>query len=207
MSSAIAPQPFKQRKRLQVFQVLAAATAVVLIFSRPSWDEASSIHEGLELIGVALVLACIFGRLWSILYVGGRKNKEVVTSGPYSITRNPLYVSSTLGAVGVGLMFGSIIIAATLGTVTYLVLRYTALKEEAYLSATFGNVYKEYAQRVPLFWPNFKLYSDQSDATFSPMVLRKTFIDTIAFLAVFPLIEGIEYLQTSGLLPTLFWIV
>ncbi|TIP81472.1 MAG: isoprenylcysteine carboxylmethyltransferase family protein, partial [Mesorhizobium sp.] len=115
MSASIAPQPFNQRKRLLVVQALSIAAIGALLFSRPGWNEASSLHEVVEMIGFVLILVCIFGRLWSILYVGGRKNSELAVRGPYSITRNPLYLFSTIGAFGVGFMFGSLIVAAALG--------------------------------------------------------------------------------------------
>jgi protein-S-isoprenylcysteine O-methyltransferase Ste14 len=133
MSASIAPQPFNQRKRLLVVQCLSIAAIGLLLFSRPGWDEASTLHEVVEMTGFILILVCIFGRLWSILYVGGRKNSELAISGPYSITRNPLYLFSTIGAFGIGLMFGSIIVAAFLGVCTYAVFLMTARKEEAFL--------------------------------------------------------------------------
>jgi len=161
------------------------------------------LHEFIEMSGLGLVLVCVFGRLWSILYVGGRKNAELVTSGPYSVTRNPLYFFSTIGAVGVGLMFGSVIIATLLGVVVASILMRTAKNEALFLETTFDSSYRHYAQNTPLFWPNPRLYSDGAETAFAPKILRRTFIDALYFLAVFPLIEGLEYLQTSGALPTL----
>lgn len=108
------PKPFVQKKRLRVLQVGAAVFVAMILFAAPIWEEGGNTHEIIEMTGIALVLACIFGRLWSILYVGGRKNQELVTGGPYSMTRNPLYFFSTVGIVGVGLMFGSISVALIL---------------------------------------------------------------------------------------------
>lgn len=206
MSASIAPQPFNQRKRLLVVQCLSIAAIGSLLFSRPGWDEASILHEVVEMTGFALILVCIFGRLWSILYVGGRKNSELAVSGPYSISRNPLYLFSTIGAFGIGLMFGSIIVAAFLGVCAYAVFGMTTRKEEVFLRGKFGPKFDAYAARTPRFWPKPWLYQDEHQHTFSTQALRSTFFDALYFLAVFPAIEGIEYLQVIGYLPTYFWL-
>nr|WP_192361473.1 isoprenylcysteine carboxylmethyltransferase family protein [Mesorhizobium mediterraneum] len=206
MSASIAPQPFNQRKRLLVVQALSIAAIGSLLFSRPGWDEASGLHEVVEMIGFVLILVCIFGRLWSILYVGGRKNSELAVSGPYSITRNPLYLFSTIGAFGIGLMFGSLIVAAALGVCTYAVFGMTARKEETFLRGKFGPEFEAYVARTPRFWPKPWLYQDKHHHTFSTNALRSTFFDALYFLAIFPAIEGIEYLQVAGYLPTFFWL-
>lgn len=171
MVTSTVPQPFNQRKRLLVVQGLSIAVIGSLLFSRPGWDEASPLHELLEMTGFVLILGCIFGRLWSILYVGGRKNSELVVSGPYSVTRNPLYLFSTIGAFGIGLMFGSIIVAAFLGVCTYLIFRVTSRKEEAFLHAAFGSTFEIYAARTPRFWPKPWLYRDKQEHAFSTKAL------------------------------------
>jgi protein-S-isoprenylcysteine O-methyltransferase Ste14 len=38
-------------------------------------------------------------RLWSTLYIGGRKRVVLVSDGPYSLCRNPLYVGTFLIAL------------------------------------------------------------------------------------------------------------
>lgn len=206
MSTDLTPKPFVQRKRLLIVQLMSVAVIMTLLLSRPIWDENRTFHELIEMTGLAFVLVCIFGRLWSILYVGSRKNNELVTNGPYSITRNPLYLFSTIGAAGIGMMFGSIIVAAIMGSATYLVFQMTARKEAAFLQAKFPAEYASYAARTPLFWPNLRLYRDAGETTFSPTALKRTFLDALYFLAIFPAIEGIEYLQTTGHLPTYLWL-
>ncbi|AZO35633.1 MAG: isoprenylcysteine carboxylmethyltransferase family protein [Mesorhizobium sp.] len=199
-----APKAFDQHKRLIFVQVAAVLAVILLLFSRPALAEGSNGHESLETIGFAMVLACFLGRLWSILFVGGRKNDELIVSGPFSMTRNPLYFFSTVGAVGIGLMFGSVLAAAMLGLASFLVFRFTARKEAAYLAGKFGAAYAAYAERTPSFWPNPLLYRDEAQWLFSTGALRNTFRDGLYFLALFPVIEAVEYFRLSGHLPTLF---
>lgn len=199
-----APKAFDQHKRLIVVQAAAVVAIVLLLFSRPFLSEGSNGHELMETAGFGLVLVCFLGRLWSILYVGGRKNDELIVSGPFSMTRNPLYFFSTIGAVGIGLMFGSVLAAAALGLASFLVFRFTARMEAEFLSGKFGAAYTAYAERTPRFWPNPTLYRDQDQWVFSTGALKSTFRDGLYFLALFPLIETVEYFRAAGVLPTLF---
>lgn len=201
-----APKAFDQHKRLIVVQLGAVLAIIMLLFTRPVLAEGSGAHESMEVAGFILVLACFLGRLWSILYVGGRKNDELISIGPFSITQNPLYFFSTVGAVGIGLMFGSVLVAAVLGLASFLVFRFTARKEAEFLFGKFGAVYAAYAERTPRFWPNPMLYRDEDQWLFSTSALKSTFRDGLYFLAIFPLIEVVEHFRTIGVLPTLFGI-
>ncbi|MCY0094425.1 methyltransferase family protein [Hoeflea ulvae] len=206
MTDLLQPKAFEQKKRLLVVQLFSLVAILALLVSRPYWSEALPLHEAMEIAGLGLILVCMFGRLWSILYVGSRKNSELVTSGPYSVTRNPLYLFSTIGIFGVGLVFGSISVAFVFGALSYLVFTLTAQREAAFLRSSFGASYRAYEASTPRFWPDPRLYHQPDEMTFSPRALKRTFVDALYFLAMFPAIEGIEYLQTAGYLPTLFWL-
>jgi protein-S-isoprenylcysteine O-methyltransferase Ste14 len=199
-----APKAFDQHKRLIVVQAAAVLAVILLLFSKPALAEGSDGHEIVETIGLLMVFACFLGRLWSILFVGGRKNDELIVSGPFSMTQNPLYFFSTVGAVGIGLMFGSALAAAMLGLASYLVFRFTARKEAAFLSGKFGAAHAAYAERTPRFWPNPMLYRDEDQWLFSTKALKRTFRDGLYFLALFPVIETVEHFRVIGTLPTLF---
>jgi protein-S-isoprenylcysteine O-methyltransferase Ste14 len=194
--------PFDQKKRIKLLQVFGLFAIASLLFSRPVWMDDQPMREVLEFSGYMLVFICVFGRLWSILFVGSRKNSELVTNGPYSITRNPLYFFSTLGVIGIGLACSSIIVAATLGIMSYLVFSFTARKESEFLKETFPTEYRTYAANTPMFFPNINLYKDGGDTTFSPKALFRTFIDVLAFFIALPLIEGLEFLHESEQWPT-----
>lgn len=192
--------PVNQTARRHLLQGMGVLLAMALVLGQPGWT-APAWHEAIEMTGVGLVLACIFGRLWSILYVGGRKNAELVTDGPFSMTRNPLYVFSCIGAAGIGLMFGSLFAALGLAVVAFLVLSITARREAAFLAERFGPAYAAYAARTPFFWPDPRLFRAGEAVSFSPRILGKTFVDTLWFLVAFPALEALEALHEAGLLP------
>jgi protein-S-isoprenylcysteine O-methyltransferase Ste14 len=195
-------EPVVQRRRIQVIQAGVLLLLPLPLLAQPTLEGLA--HELIEISGLALAFICVIGRMWSILYVGSKKNVQLVMTGPYSTTRNPLYFFSTIGAVGIGLMYGSLLVALLLGLSAYAVLSVTAAKEADYLRTMFGPAYDAYAQRTPMFWPKVALYEDTREVVCSPKALRRTLLDALPFLVVFPVIETIEYLQETGVLPVLF---
>ena len=76
--------------------------------------------------------------------------QTLVTTGPYAITRNPMYVGWWLIHLGVGLFRGSgwvlvTVPAAAVGE------HPGVLREERALAAAFGDQFARYARRVPRY--------------------------------------------------------
>ena len=102
------------------------------------WPRAKPLHKTIEWIGIILIFVCIFGRTWCSLYIGGRKKRELVTLGPYSLCRNPLYAFTVLGALGIGAQSGSMTLASAVGMATFAVFHTVVKREEAFLAQAFG---------------------------------------------------------------------
>jgi len=77
-----------------------------------------------------------------------RPASALVTSGPYRITRNPMYVGMAALYAGLALWFGVIWALALLPPVLIVVDRLVIAREERYLEARFGEEYREYRRRV-----------------------------------------------------------
>lgn len=194
--------PANQKARIRLLQLGALLLFIPFMTISPAFSQDGS--DNVECLGVALVLVCVAGRMWSILYIGAKKNRELVTSGPYSMTRNPLYFFSMLGAAGIGLFVGSLVWALILALLVYLVLVTTADKEAAHLEALFGERYRAYMRQTPTLWPKPSLYREAGDVTFSPEALRRTFLDGLLFLAALPAIELLEILKETNYIPIFF---
>lgn len=192
-----------QRLRKVAMGLGIVAVVAVAVMTRSQWGD-GIIHEGIEVMGLALIALCIVGRAWCSLYIGGRKKAEIVDRGPYSISRNPLYVFSFLGAFGVGAQTGSLTLAALFLLVTVLVFWFTVRREEAWLSEEFGLPYAAYMARTPRFGPDFSKWKDEEMLEIRPRFFLATLLDGLVFLLAFPLFEGIDMLQKSGWLVPLF---
>ena len=187
--------PFDQRIRINGLRALGLGVVPLLFLAHPWFAGESLASELMEVAGLFLIIACVLGRFWAILYVGGRKNRGVVVDGPYSMTRNPLYFFSALGALGVGMLFGMITLALAVGAATFGVLWLTARREQAFLEAEFGQAYRDYARRVPMFLPRPALYSSPGRIEISTATLRRNLRDAFVFLMAIPLAELAEFVH------------
>lgn len=155
-------------------------------------------HEAVEAVGLAAIITAIVGRAWCSLYIGGRKKAEIVDRGPYSLSRNPLYIFSFIGAFGIGAQTGQATIAVLFVFVAWVIFHATVRKEEAWLNDRFGAVYAAYVARTPRFWPRFKAWRDEDELTVRPAFFLLTLRDGLAFLVAIPLFEMIDAGQAAG---------
>lgn len=195
-------KPFNQRLRIWGLRLFFVLALPLILFTRSAWMEPEWLFDILEVSGIFLVILGVLGRFWAILYIGAEKNRTVMQDGPYSICRHPLYLFSTIGVLGLGLMLGSLVLTAFLGLAVFLILTATAAREETFLRAEFGPAYATYAARVPRIWPRVTLYQSAPTVTSSVAALRVNFADALVFLAFIPLAELMEGIKEAGLIPT-----
>jgi protein-S-isoprenylcysteine O-methyltransferase Ste14 len=201
MSSPSRATPLNQAIRVNILRAAFFCALPLALFTRSAWGEA--VFETLEVLGIGLVIAAVLGRFWSILYIGGHKDRTIMQDGPYSICRHPLYLFSTLGVLGFGMMLGSIVMTALLGAITLAILSVTARKEEAFLRKQFGPGYDAYAARVPMILPRLTGFRTEPTITVSVAHLRQNLMDAMVFLCFIPLAEILEHVKTAGLVPTI----
>lgn len=168
---------------------------------RPGW--LIEIFEGL---GITFLVLCLIGRGWTSVYIAGRKSHELVTIGPYSVVRNPLYVFSFFGLVGVGLL-------SEMMTVLFLSIGVFALyywffirREERRLTGIHGKKYIDYMQAVPRWFPKFSNWRDAETLEIRPRVLLRQFRDTSLFFLAFLFFELCEYFREIGYLIPLIYV-
>lgn len=188
-----------QAARKITFEVCAVLAVAILIFSAPRWGHA--VHRYMEAVGIYFVVVCILGRTFCSMYITGHKSDRIIEIGPYSICRNPLYVFSFIGAIGVGLVSGSIVISLLFGFVVWIIHRVVVSKEETFLLKNHGEVYRAYLLRVPRFWPDFSLWDSGDHIVVRPRGVLRTFADASLFLLAIPVMEVLEFLKESGSLP------
>ena len=200
--AALKRLPCNQRARIHVCRCLGVALIPPALFIRPHFAEAA-LGGFLEQTGVMLVIACVLGRCWAMLYIGGNKNGRLTTTGPYSLCRNPLYVFSVMGVAGCGLMVQSLVYAALLSSVAFAILLQAARDEEGYLADRFGADYAAYRARTPRFAPvHFGTFQTASSVQVDVSALRRCFRDATFFLLTIPALELVEWLQEINAVAT-----
>lgn len=195
-----------QRRRKWTLRLGVVVLLALVCFARAGFDRNSAWHDAIEAVGIMAIMTCIVGRGWCSLYIGGRKKTELVTSGPYSMCRNPLYVFSFLGAFGAGAQTGSMIIGLLAAVLCWGVFLPVVLREEAMLAERFGRAFKRYVNTVPRFRPTWFRWRDEQEILCRPTLFLTTTRDAMWFLIAVPLLEGVKLLQDHGWLVPVIWL-
>src|SRR4030088_3555324 len=115
-------------------------------------------REGLVLLADILATPGLAYSVWGLAYLRRSfsivpEARRLVTGGPYSLSRHPVYLGEIVAAVGINL--------ATAGWLGALLIIYFIVCElfrirweERVLAEAFPNDYPAYAQRVPRYFPN-----------------------------------------------------
>jgi protein-S-isoprenylcysteine O-methyltransferase Ste14 len=127
---------------------LGFAFAIVYVWlARPTWF--------FIIVGVIIAIPGIVLRSLASGHV--KKNEELTTTGPYAYVRNPLYLGSSVMALGFAIAARSpwiLLIMIAMFVAIYLpVIRH----EEAYLREVFPN-FEDYARNVPRLVPRWRAF-------------------------------------------------
>jgi protein-S-isoprenylcysteine O-methyltransferase Ste14 len=88
---------------------------------------------------------------WHILYAA-QKRQVLATTGPYAHVRHPQYVGFVLVMLGFLVQWPTLLTLAMFPVLVWMYV-HLARQEEREVRAQFGEVYAEYARRVPAFVP------------------------------------------------------
>ena len=180
-----------------------------------------------KMIGLALIALGEFIRISAVRYAGGATRTRNVgapflcTSGPYSLTRNPLYCGNVIIYIGTVFFAGGVWMWQTLPLVTiFFIFQYyhiISLEEET-LKIKFKDQYKLYFENVPQLFPRFSPWEGGSKTKPKNLIstiktekrtLQNIFFITfiimfkkqIIFINVFVLWQAVGRLHNIGLLP------
>ena len=106
---------------------------------------------GIAIIAIALLIALIA----LAHFFEARTHVEpwhpttaIIRKGVYRFSRNPIYLSFCIAAVGTGLVLNSWWVVASVTVLKPLLERLVISREEAYLEKKFGDHYLEYKRQV-----------------------------------------------------------
>jgi protein-S-isoprenylcysteine O-methyltransferase Ste14 len=119
-------------------------SSILRVAHPPGWLHTLSIP--VLIVGIAIWL-------WSVaLIVMNVPRGRLITSGPYAWVKHPLYTAVALLVLPwIGFLLDTWL-GLLMGVVLYLGSRIFAPKEEASLSRTFGEAWREYSRTVKLRW-------------------------------------------------------
>jgi len=183
--------------RKPVSRVLALGVIVGALFTTSAFN-GTTVGEWMEMSGFVLLMLAALGRIWCALYIAGRKNAVLCTSGPYALSRNPLYFFSLVGVVGFGVALQSAIATAVLcgafGAYYWFVIR----DEEQRLAQLFGADYASYVATVPRFFPKLAKPERIESYVVAPKVLERALTEVFWFLFAIVILELLELLHGAG---------
>lgn len=134
------------RRRVRITLLIVAIVVVHDFLTAVRPHEVLTLRDPVTTIGLTLVAVGLALRSWAAGVL--HKDRELTTTGPYAVTRNPLYAGSLLLVIGFAALIGNpwdfIAILAPLSLVYYLQI----LHEEQVLVARFGQSWHQYAGRV-----------------------------------------------------------
>jgi protein-S-isoprenylcysteine O-methyltransferase Ste14 len=144
------PTPWYFRFRSHL---IVALVGVLIVWPSP-WRLAlgpAAIAAGIALIALGVGL-----RLWSVRQIGGAAHRtkvakatQLVTWGPFSWSRNPIYIGNMLLFAGFAVLAGVGYWLVLLVGLLWLQYSLTVRFEESFLEANFGDEFRAYCRRTP----------------------------------------------------------
>ena len=118
----------------------------------------SAFHVGgppiaLKVISIILLIPGVTIWIWSVVLILTKvPKKELITNGPYSLVKHPLYTGVALLVLPwIGFLFNTWL-GVLIGIIVYIGSRIFSPEEEEILSKTFGTAWDEYCNKVKIPW-------------------------------------------------------
>jgi len=147
----------------------AVPVAIIFVLVRglvphADWQPVTFYAPWVRFTGLAILLAATALTLWARFALGlmwsavpaVKEGHQLRTSGPYAITRHPIYTGL------LGMMLGSLLVAGA-GPwivpfpVALILIEFKIRIEERFMTAEFPNEYPRYRKRVPQLVPGLRL--------------------------------------------------
>jgi protein-S-isoprenylcysteine O-methyltransferase Ste14 len=158
-----------QRQRSRYGGAIPVAVIAVLVqvaVPHRDWQSVTFHAPWARFLGLAVLLAATGLTLWARFALGlmwsaapaVREGHQLRTSGPYAITRHPIYTGL------LGMMLGSLLLAGA-GPwivpfpVALILIEFKIRIEERFMTAEFPEEYPRYRKRVPQLVPGLRLLS------------------------------------------------
>ena len=133
---------------------LIAGVALSIFYPLP-WPKGMG-SDILQMVGLLLAAtaATLYATAMREMWRAGtailphRQAKHLVTSGPFKLTRNPIYLANLVLLTGLGLIIGSIWMFVVAVVAAYAEQKLGIEREEAHLEHHFGKAWRDYRKKV-----------------------------------------------------------
>ena len=136
---------------LLVLPFLLAGLVLNIVY--PSAFDVGGPSTVLRVVSIVVLIPGVTIWVWSVALILRKVPRgELITNGPYSIVKHPLYTGVALLVLPwIGFIFNTWL-GAVIGIILYIGSRIFASAEEAELSKTFGATWDEYSNTVKIPW-------------------------------------------------------
>jgi protein-S-isoprenylcysteine O-methyltransferase Ste14 len=165
-----------ERIRASYLSPIWITTVIMVVVSaavpRADWLPVEVHAPWIRLLGLAILLAATALTLWARLALGAmwtaaptvKQEHQLRTSGPYAITRHPIYTGL------LGMLLGSGLLAGAGRWILYfpiylVLLQFKIHTEERLMLTEFPDDYPRYRQRVPQLVPGLRLVGGRKVAS------------------------------------------
>jgi protein-S-isoprenylcysteine O-methyltransferase Ste14 len=139
--------------RIGLFTLPFVVVGLILNISYPSLFDVGGPAPVLRVVSIVVSIAGVTIWIWSVALLLTKASRgELITSGPYSWVKHPLYTAVALLVLPwLGFLLNTWL-GAVVGIVLYVGSRMFAPAEEEALSDTFGAEWADYSGRVKVPW-------------------------------------------------------
>jgi len=184
---------------------MAAGVLITFGVGAAYWSGLHPVMEkSLFILGLGIASIGASGRTWATSYISGHKLKRLITTGPYSLCRNPLYFFSMLLGIGFGFCTETFTMPVLVTVVLTFLYYFQIRNEERRLQRAFGSQFESYTAAVPRFFPSRRHFSEPDEITISPRLLKQGLFGIAFLLLLIGVLEFLRGLHQTGMLPTLF---
>lgn len=192
----------KKRIGINFLTVCAALLLCVFFPSLLIRKMGGRLDDVLELTGITLILLGLLLRTSARGYKadGSRNSHALVTGGPYSMVRNPMYLGIVVAGTGVVLVVGQWwgLVLFVLGF--FFRYQYLFRTEERYLEEHFGDSYREYKKRVPRIVPSLPTLFGRDVRDLLPLKIEWFGREFPSFVIVLAIVMAVETWEENGYL-------
>ena len=139
--------------KIMLFMAPFFLVALVIVVAEPAPLAVGGPPGWLQVLSIPVLIVGLAIWLWSaVLILRNVPRGHLITSGPYAWVRHPLYTAVALLVLPwIGFLLDSWL-GLVLGIALYAGSRLFAPEEDAALSRTFGDAWREYDRTVKLGW-------------------------------------------------------